>query len=110
MNESAPSNPACSAPRCPIYARYRLGYPDSFVQRVIDLAGLQWRDPVLDLGCGPGLLALPFAQAEMRGAAVDPEPDDAGRRKKRPRRRWLMVDIRQGSSFDMQAARAASSW
>src|SRR5580704_14335975 len=54
----------------PFYERYRLDYPE----RLIALAGLRPGDPVLDLGTGPGLLAVPFARAGMTVTAADPEP------------------------------------
>ncbi len=85
----------------PFYARYRLGYPDSLIKRVIDRAGLQWGDPVLDLGCGPGLLAIPFAKAEMRVRAIDPEPDMLAATKEAAQKAMVMIDLRQGSSFDL---------
>lgn len=58
----------------PFYARYRLAYPARLIERVIALTGLQPGDAVLDLGTGPGLLAMPFAAAGMRVTAADPEP------------------------------------
>jgi len=58
----------------PFYARYRLGYPTRLIERVIALTGLRTGDAVLDLGTGPGLLAVPFAAAGMRVTAADPEP------------------------------------
>lgn len=58
----------------PYYARYRLAYPVRLIERVIALTGLRAGDPVLDLGAGPGLLAVPFAAAGMRVTAADPEP------------------------------------
>jgi ubiquinone/menaquinone biosynthesis C-methylase UbiE len=58
----------------PFYARYRLGYPARLIERVIELTGLRPGDAVLDLGTGPGLLAVPFAAAGMRVTAADPEP------------------------------------
>lgn len=58
----------------PFYARYRLAYPPRLIERVIALTGLKTGDPILDLGTGPGLLAVPFAAAGMRVTAADPEP------------------------------------
>lgn len=58
----------------PYYARYRLGYPTRLIERVITLVGLEPGDAVLDLGTGPGLLAIPFAAAGFRVTAADPEP------------------------------------
>jgi ubiquinone/menaquinone biosynthesis C-methylase UbiE len=59
----------------PYYARYRLGYPSRLIRRVVVLLGLRPGDPVLDLGCGPGLLALPLARAGLEVTAADPEPE-----------------------------------
>ena len=58
----------------PYYARYRLGYPTRLIERVIRLVGLRPGDAVLDLGTGPGLLAIPFAAAGYAVTAADPEP------------------------------------
>lgn len=58
----------------PFYTRYRLAYPPRLIERVIALTALAPGDPVLDLGSGPGLLAVPFAAAGMRVTAADPEP------------------------------------
>ncbi len=57
----------------PYYERYRLAYPDRLIHRVIALAGLKPGDAVLDLGTGPGFLAIPFARAGMAVTAADPE-------------------------------------
>src|ERR1019366_10087065 len=54
----------------PFYERYRLGYPERLIRRLIALAGLRPGDPVLDLGTGPGLLAVPFARAGMAVTAA----------------------------------------
>ncbi|HUJ02888.1 MAG TPA: class I SAM-dependent methyltransferase [Rhizomicrobium sp.] len=85
----------------PYYARYRLGYPDLLIERVIERAGLQWGDAVLDLGCGPGLLAIPFAKAQMRVRGMDPEPDMLAAAREAAREAAVVVDFRQGSSFDL---------
>lgn len=58
-----------------LYRRYRLDYPARLIERLAMLAGLKPGDPVLDLGCGPGNLAIPFARMGMRVMAMDPEPD-----------------------------------
>lgn len=57
------------------YERFRLAYPDPLIARVVALAGLAPGDAVLDLGTGPGSLAVPFARHGMRVTAMDPEPD-----------------------------------
>jgi SAM-dependent methyltransferase len=87
----------------PYYARFRLAYPPSLIERVASMAGLRPRDPVLDLGCGPGLLALPFARAGYDVSAVDPEPDMLDELGAAAAAAGLAIAIRQGSSFDMPA-------
>ncbi|HEY0107435.1 MAG TPA: methyltransferase domain-containing protein, partial [Rhizomicrobium sp.] len=87
----------------PFYARYRLGYPDALIARVARFAGLTPGDAVMDLGCGPGLLAVPFAQLGFAVTAVDPEPDMVAACGAAAREAGVAVDIRQASSFDLPA-------
>jgi len=83
----------------PFYARYRLGYPDSLIARVIERAGLQPHDKVMDLGCGPGTLAVAFARAGMDVVAVDPEPAMLGAAGKAAQEAGVSLTLREGSSF-----------
>jgi SAM-dependent methyltransferase len=83
----------------PFYSRYRLGYPDSLIARVIDLVGLQPGDPVMDLGCGPGILAIPLARAGMKVVAVDPEPAMLEAAAAAAREAGVSLVLRGGSSF-----------
>lgn len=85
----------------PYYARFRLGYPDSLIARVVALAGLRPGDRVMDLGCGPGLLAVPFARAGMRVVAVDPEPAMLEAAQAAAAQAQVEIDVREGSSFDL---------
>ncbi len=85
----------------PYYARYRLGYPQELIARVGALAGLVQGDAVMDLGCGPGLLAIPFAQAGMAVVAIDPEPEMLGAGRLAAADAKVAVDFRQASSFDL---------
>lgn len=65
------------------------------------LTGVQAGDAVLDLGCGPGLLALPFAEAGARVTAVDPEPEMLTALQSAAEKADLALEIRAGSSFAM---------
>lgn len=85
----------------PYYARYRLGYPDALIAQVIALVGLRHGDVVLDLGCGPGTLAIPFARAGMAVTAVDPEPEMLAACEAAAREAGVAIAVRQGSSFEM---------
>ena len=88
----------------PYYERYRLGYPARLIGRLIALAGLQPGDPVLDLGSGPGLLAVPFAQAGMTVTAADPEPAMLEAADSAARAAGVKLALWQGGSYDLTAA------
>ncbi len=83
----------------PFYARYRMAYPQALIGWVIALVGLEPGDAVLDLGCGPGTLAVPFAQAGMRVTGVDPEPAMLAA----ARATGAPLTLAEGSSFAMPA-------
>jgi SAM-dependent methyltransferase len=83
---------------------YLLGrphYADALIRRVAELCELRPRHRVLDLGCGPGQLAVAFAPFVGHVVALDPEPAmlcvarEHGSRVGRP------VEFRQGSSGDV---------
>src|SRR5476651_383881 len=73
MNQVRPYEPRRFQSAAAFY-HHRLFYPERLIRRVIGLTGLVPGDAVLDLGTGPGLLAVPFAQAGMAVTAADPEP------------------------------------
>lgn len=87
----------------PYYARYRLPYPDSLTGWVGREAALTPGDRVLDLGCGPGPLAIAFARMGMAVTGVDPEPDMLAAAALAARAAGVALDLRPGSSFDMPA-------
>ncbi len=94
-------NPRRFRSTVPFYQRYRLGYPDSLIKRVNALVGLAPGDPVMDLGCGTGLLAVPFARLGMKVTAVDPEPEMLEATREAARLAGVVLDIRQGSSYEL---------
>lgn len=85
----------------PFYSRYRLGYPALLIRRVIERVGLKPGDPVMDLGCGPGLLTIPFAQEGMKVTGVDPEPGMLDAAADAARKAGVTMTLKQGSSFDL---------
>jgi SAM-dependent methyltransferase len=102
MDETASSfDPRRFRANVPFYARYRLGYPDSLIARVSAIVGLTPGTRVMDLGCGPGLLAIPFARAGMAVTAVDPEPEMLAALRVAAHEAGVAIDAREGSSFDM---------
>jgi ubiquinone/menaquinone biosynthesis C-methylase UbiE len=88
----------------PFYTRFRLSYPDELIRRVIAIVGLGRGDLVMDLGCGPGLLAIPFARGGMRVTAVDPEPEMLAAADAAAREAGVSLELSKGSSFDLPAS------
>ena len=58
----------------PLYERFRPPYPAEFFCAVSPRLGLCKEHRLIDLGTGPGLLALGFAPYVGRIVGVDPEP------------------------------------
>jgi SAM-dependent methyltransferase len=58
----------------PLYERYRPPYPAEFFETVARREGFSKAHSLIDLGTGPGLLALGFAPYVGRIVGVDPEP------------------------------------
>lgn len=86
------------------YLAGRPAYPERLITTVAQLCGLRPTGRVLDLGCGPGQLALAFAPLAGAVLAVDPEPEmlalcqaqiEAGG--------YRHVEARPGSSQDLDA-------
>ena len=55
------------------YARYREPYFPEFFQKVAEQIVLRGDESLLDVGCGPGLLAIGFAPFVGRCTGLDPE-------------------------------------
>lgn len=85
----------------PYYARYRPPYPGRLIARVVEIVGLGPGDAVMDLGCGPGTLAIPFARAGMTVTGVDPEPNMLEAARAASADAGVELALRQGSSFDL---------
>src|SRR6201999_2379230 len=58
----------------PLYEEYRPPYPAEFFRAVAAWLALSEDHALIDLGTGPGLLALGFAPYVGRIVGVDPEP------------------------------------
>jgi SAM-dependent methyltransferase len=56
------------------YARYREPYPPKFFQKVAEEIGLRGDETLLDVGCGPAMLAIGFAPFVGSCTGLDPEP------------------------------------
>ena len=86
------------------YQKYRLDYPARLTGRLAALMGLKPGDAVLDLGSGPGHLALAFAKAGMAVTALDPEPQMLAAAREAAAAEGLAIDFQLRGSGDLTAA------
>ena len=80
------------------YAIGRPPYPAPFIANVARACRLTRADRLLDLGTGPGLLALAFAPYVASVLAVDPEPEMLDLAREAVRAAGVAVEVRPGSS------------
>lgn len=80
------------------YAVGRPIYPPAFIATVARSAGLTRKDRILDLGTGPGVLALAFAPHVGSVLALDPEPEMLRVAREAVARAGLPLEVREGSS------------
>ncbi len=55
------------------YSRFREPYPPAFFRTVAEQIGLRGIESLLDIGCGPGLLAIGFSPFVEHCTGIDPE-------------------------------------
>lgn len=75
------------------YYRFRAPYPAACFDHVREVFGLDGESRVLDLGCGPGTLSIPFSRFVGEVVAVDPDAGMLAQGRAdgadRPNIRWL---------------------
>ena len=104
MNNPVPYEPRRFQSAVPYYERYRLGYPERLIARVVALLGLKAGDAVLDLGSGPGSLSVPFARAGMAVTAADPEPEMLAAAGEAARAARVTLNLWRAGSYDLTPA------
>jgi SAM-dependent methyltransferase len=89
------------------YTRFRVPYPEALIDDVARRVGLEPGDRVLDLGCGPGMLAIAFARRGMSVLGLDPEDEMLEAARADAASAGVDVTFRQGSSYDLPAETGA---
>ncbi|MDO9711491.1 class I SAM-dependent methyltransferase [Paracraurococcus lichenis] len=84
-----------------VYAAGRPTYPPLLARRVATLVGLDGRQDVLDLGTGPGFLALDFHPYARRVTGIDPEPEMLRVARAAAAAAAARIDFVEGSSNDL---------
>jgi len=85
-------------------AHYQAGRPPyarRLIERVVERCGLGRADRLLDLGCGPGPLAIAFAPFVGRVVAIDPEPEMRRLAAAAAATAGVDIEIVAGSSYDL---------
>jgi ubiquinone/menaquinone biosynthesis C-methylase UbiE len=85
----------------PFYAAHRVPYPQALIAFVAERCGLASGSPVLDLGCGPGPLAVAFARLGCAVTAMDPSPDMLAAAAGHAAASGVTIDLVEGSSYDL---------
>jgi predicted TPR repeat methyltransferase len=83
------------------YAQFRTPYPAEFFRTVAGRLKLSNEDALLDLGTGPGLLALGFAPYVGRVTGVDPEPAMLAAARRTAARAGLPFTTIEGKAEDL---------
>ncbi|MHB2167960.1 class I SAM-dependent methyltransferase [Alsobacter sp. R-9] len=83
------------------YDAYRVPYDPAVLAWALARTGVDGTSRVLDLGCGPGTLAIPIARVAGAVTALDPEPSMLARGRQRAAEAGVSVDFVEGSSNDL---------
>ncbi len=83
------------------YTTGRPAYPALLISRVAELVGLRPPHHVLDLGTGPGFLAIDFAAHAARVTAVDPSSEMLHVARRNAERAGVDIDFVQGRASDL---------
>jgi SAM-dependent methyltransferase len=85
----------------PYYARYREPYPASFFREVALREGLQGHERLIDIGCGPGSLAVGFAPFVRSSLGVDVETEMLAAARVEAARAGFHIDLMQARIEDL---------
>lgn len=85
----------------PFYARYREPYPASFFRDVAGRQGLDGSQRLIDIGCGPGSLAIGFAPYVKSCVGVDVETEMLSAARVEAARAGVHIDLMQARIEDL---------
>lgn len=87
----------------PFYTRYREPYPGSFFQAVAQREGVRGTERLIDIGCGPGSLAIGFAPYVGSCVGVDVETEMLAAARVEAARAGVHVELIQARIEDLAA-------
>lgn len=83
------------------YERFREPYPAAFFAKVAERLGLEGNERLIDLGTGPGILALGFAPFMGSVLGVDPETEMIGVARANAAEAGVTLPLIQGRTEDL---------
>jgi len=83
------------------YVRYRPRYPQALIDKVAAHCGLDGTGRLMDLGCGPGFLAIAFAPHVAEAVGIDPEPEMLEEAARAAAEAGAALTLIRGSSRDL---------
>jgi SAM-dependent methyltransferase len=83
------------------YLSGRPAYASLLIQRVVELCALDATHRILDLGCGPGQIAMAFAPFVREVTALDPEPEMLEIARRNALSAHLNIHFVEGGSADL---------
>ncbi len=89
-----------------IFPPEHLALGEPLAAKAIALLGLAPRSDVIDLGCGPGRVAIPLARRGHRVVGVDAQPGYLARARAWAEREGLALDLRLGDMAALALDRA----
>jgi SAM-dependent methyltransferase len=87
----------------PFYARYREPYPASFFREVTGREGVKGTERLIDIGCGPGSLAIGFAPYVKSCVGVDVETEMLEAARVEAARAGVHIELIQARIEDLPA-------
>ena len=104
MTGPIPFEPARFRSAATHYLRGRPSYAPGLIADVAALCGLDGTGRLLDLGCGPGQLAIALRPHFAEALGMDPEPEMLDVARRSTAEAGIAVSFRQGSSYDLGPA------
>jgi SAM-dependent methyltransferase len=83
------------------YSRFRPRYPQELIDDVAKFCGLDSTGRLMDLGCGPGFLAIAFAKFFAETVGVDPEQEMLAVAQHEADTAGVALTLMQASSADL---------
>ena len=85
----------------PYYVRFRPRYPAALIEMLARRCGLDGSGRLLDLGCGPGFLAIALAPHVGEAVGMDPEPEMLGLAASEANAAGVRLTLVEGGSADL---------